>query len=170
MTNKPKIEYVEPDAVVEKPKKKKSNAGRPTKYSKKYVDLVYKYVDDFAVDDIEEFHKTRGEKSDTYERVLTVKLPTIEGFSLYAKIAESTLYLWQEKHQEFSEALAYLKKHQKQRIIENAMAGRYNQSIARLVLSHNHGMVEKKEVDHTSGGEKITGFNYVTPDDYESND
>jgi len=49
-------------------------------------------------------------------------------------------------------------------IVAKSLNGEYNPTIAKLMLSVNHDMIERKEIDHTSKGEKIEGFNYVAPD------
>lgn len=126
--------------------------GRPTKYLKKYTTEAYKYLD--RCKDIEdEFWKTRGEKSDSYERTLTVQLPTIEGLALCLKVAVSTIYLWAKDHPEFSEALGTIKAKQKERLIEKGLSGDYSPVIAKLILSANHGMREKSDV--TTDGKEL---------------
>ena len=106
-----------------------------------------------CVDSYEEFHKTRGQKSDTYERVQTVKLPTIVGFAIYIDVRENTLYDWADKHPQFSKSLEKIKELQHQRLLEKGVSGEYNSTIAKLILSSNHGYAEKKDV--TSGGKPI---------------
>jgi len=122
-----------------------------------------------CVDSYEEWHKTHGEKSDTYERYLTVNLPLVEGLAGHLGVARSTIFKWAEEHPEFSDSLEKLKEQQKKTLIMGSLSGTYSPVIAKLMLSVNHDMVERKEIDHTSKGEKIDGFNYVAPDG-DSND
>lgn len=125
--------------------KEKKKMGRPTKYLKKYVDEAYDYL--ARCEDIEnEFHKTRGIKSDSYERIITVQLPTIEGFALYLNTSVKTLYNWADDHPDFLQALEDIKTKQKERLMEKGLSGEYNSTIAKLILSSNHGMREKSEV------------------------
>lgn len=168
MTKKPKIEFIAP----EEQKPKKGAGGRPTKYSKKMITQVDKYLL-ARQDETEEKIKYQSENSTGYYEKTNVKLPTIEGFALFVGVNKTTLYEWADKHPEFSNALGKIRTEQRERLIDNGLSGDYNPTIAKLILSSNHGMNEKKEVDHTSGGEKITGFNYVTPEgvgEDESND
>lgn len=145
----------------------KRKVGRPSKYSEKVLDQVEEYLNE-CVDEYEEWHKTRGEKSDTYERVLNVKLPTYEGLALKLDVVVDTLLEWASVHSEFSVSLAKLKQLQKRVLIQKSLSGEYNPTIAKLILSANHDVVEKREMDVTSGGKPIEGFNYVAPD--EAND
>lgn len=131
--------------------------GRPSKYDEKYIDSVESYLNE-CQDEYDEFHKTRGEKSDTYDRLLKVRLPTIEDFARYIGVNKTTLYEWESIHPEFSNALETIRVEQKQRLIENGLSGDYNPLIAKLVLSANHGMAEKTETDVTSKGESIQPF------------
>lgn len=79
------------------------------------------------------------------------------------------MHEWASKHPEFSDSLEKLKKLQKSVLVQKSLSGEYNSTIAKLILSANHDMVEKKEIDHTTAGEPIQGFNYVAPDD-DTND
>lgn len=168
MTDKKQFDYVAPEEQALKKKRKKKvtikKDGRPTNYRESLNEKVNKYLKT-CVDEITEFHKTRGEKSDTYERILKVNLPSIVGFGIYAGVPESTLYDWRDKHLNFSESLAKIVDAQKLVLMTEGLSGNYNASIAKLILSANHNMVEKKEFDHTSKGKQIKGFNYIDPND-----
>lgn len=141
--------------------------GRPTKYTPSMCDKIDEYLEK-CKDTIEDYHKTQGLKSDTYERLVLVDLPTIEKFADFIGVNESTIYEWKEKYPEFSKSLGKILKRQKHQLIDNALGGHYNPTIAKLILSANHNMIEKREVDVMSGGEPIKGFNYIAPD--EAND
>jgi predicted CopG family antitoxin len=129
--------------------------GRPTLYQETYIDFVDEYLLQ-CEDEYTEFHKTRGDKSDTYERLVKVKLPTMEGFSSFINVPIRTIYEWKDRHENFSQSLDKIVKKQKERLISEGLAGTYNPTIAKLILSANHGMAEKSETDVTSGGEKLT--------------
>lgn len=131
---------------------KKKPVGRPTKYLPRFLKEAYLYIDR-CVDIQDEFHKTRGEKSDSYERTLEVQLPTIEGFALVSKVAVSTLYLWAEKYPQFSEALDIIKMKQKEVLLAKGLSGDYSPVIAKLILSSNHGMTDRNDV--TTQGDKL---------------
>jgi len=130
--------------------------ARPTDYSEEMLTRTEQYLAQ-SIDEYSEFHKTRGEKSDSYERVLRVKLPTIEGLALYLGVDRTTIYEWEGKHKEFSHTLDKIRAEQQQRLIDNGLSGDYNPVIAKLILSSNHGMREKSDI--TTNDESITNVN-----------
>lgn len=127
--------------------------GRPTQYKPELVQKVYDYVDR-CVDTVEEFHKTRGQNSDSYERVLKVKLPSMEGLACELMFSKETLYTWatEKGKEDFSDALGYLKVKQGEILLNNGLGAQYNPTIAKMLLS-SHGYVEKTDV--TSGGKAL---------------
>lgn len=120
-------------------------AGRPTEYTEEYINKVDEYLA-ICIDEEREYHKTRGEKSDSYERRLNVKLPTIEGFAKFLDVSKRVLYDWKDKYPEFLHALEKIESEQKTRLLDNGLSGDYNPVIAKLVLSANHGMKERSDV------------------------
>lgn len=126
--------------------------GRPTEYSDKIIKKTEKYISE-CVDEYEEFHRTRGDKSDSYDRLVRVKLPTIEGLSVYLKITRPTIYEWKAKYPEFSYTLDKLLAIQAERLQSGGLSGDYNPIIAKLILSANHNMKEK--TDLTSNDQAI---------------
>jgi len=137
--------------------------ARPTKYNED----IQKRADDYVVNcgnEFWNFEKTIGEKSNTYERKVKIKLPTNEGLGLHLDVADSTIYLWAEKHEMFSETLEKIKRLQKKMLIEHSLNGDYSPVIAKLMLSSNHGMREKVDTDITSKGEQLkTVINIIKP-------
>lgn len=128
--------------------------GRPSKYTPTIQKKAEKYLTQCG-NKFWDYHKTQGEKSDTYERKVKIELPSIEGLAIYLGVAESTVYLWGEKHPLFSETLADIKQLQKKMLIEHSLNGDYSPMIAKLILSANHGMSEKTETDITTKGESL---------------
>ncbi len=114
--------------------------GRPPEYSEEIITKAQSYLDS-CVDEIEEYHKTRGEKSDTFERLVRVKLPTIEGLAYYLKISRDTVYDWEKKYEEFSYILSQLRASQADRLLNEGMSGTYNSTIAKVLLT-KHGYRE----------------------------
>lgn len=127
--------------------------GRPTEYSKDILDKVQAYLK-LCEDEIEEYHKTRGDKSDSYDRIVRVKLPSIEGLAFYLKINKDTIYDWCKIHKEFSDVIDDLRSMQADRLINSGLSGDYNPTIAKVLLT-KHGYIDKQETDITTKGEKI---------------
>lgn len=127
-------------------------------YDEKFIDEVDKYLKknkDRSVKIIK--MKNEEKKTVSYENQLKVKLPTIIGFSVFLGFSEKTLYNWANLYPEFKEALKKIKNEQKQRLIDSGLSGQYNSTIAKLILSSNHGM--KERVDNTTDDEPINNFN-----------
>jgi len=111
-------------------------AGRPTKYTKEMPKKVLAYLNS-CVDGWDEERKRPK-----------VNLPTVGGVCMVLGVAESTVHKWAKEHPEFSESLRILVKEQEKRLLDSGLSGDYNPTIAKLVLSSNHGMSEKQEVKH----------------------
>lgn len=122
----------------------KRGFGRPTKVTPELISKAWEYV------------RQTGEFS--YQLV-----PTIEGLSLAIKVDRTTIYDWEKNdaNAEFSNIVKELRASQAEKLIQNALLGRYNPMIAKLMLS-KHGYVERTETDVTSAGEKL-GAN-IEPD------
>lgn len=129
--------------------------GRPTLYTEDMCDKVVEYLNQ-CNDEWTEYHKTRGDKSDSYERILKVNLPSREGFARYIGVVVNTLKNWAEEHEDFLTALEVIDQEQKDRLFNEGLAGNYNPIIAKLGLSANHGMKERS--DHTTDDDKITSI------------
>lgn len=81
-------------------------------------------------------------------------LPSIEGLALRLGIHRDTLYAWEKEDEDFSDILERLRQSQAKKLMDKGLAGQYNSTIAKLLLS-KHGYVEKSEQDITTGGDKI---------------
>jgi len=126
--------------------------GRPTKYSQQMVVKAHKYLKG-CVEEIEEFHKTRGEKSDTYERIVHPNIPTMAGLAVYLKVNQDTLKEWRKKYEKFSTVLDDILEEQERRLLEGGLSGDYNGNLAKFILSARHNYREKSDV--TTDGEKL---------------
>jgi hypothetical protein len=124
--------------------------GRPTEYNPIFIEKAQGYLAECEDDEIE-----RGEDRNVVYKI-RVKLPTIEGFARYIGVSKRVLYDWEQKYPDFLHALDEIRTEQLERLINNGLNGDYNSTIAKLMLSSNHGMREKSETDVTSGGDKIT--------------
>ena len=108
-------------------KKTKNKGGRPTKYKPEYA------TDEFIAEFVEHCKK---------EKLLI----SLCGFAVYIGVCEETLQEWRESKFGFSVPLSKIKQLSKQMLINKGLAGGYNSTITKLMLSSNHGMVEKTEL------------------------
>lgn len=125
--------------------------GRPTKYDgEKTIERVQAYLD-ACHDEETEFHATRGEKSDTYQRLVRVRIPTIEGLALALDLHKDTLYQWKSEYPDFSDVIDKAMKIQANRLMENGLNGTYNPTIAKVLLA-KHGYRDGIEMTGANGG------------------
>lgn len=110
--------------------------GRPTEYKKEYIAKASEYLEIC--------------QDNQADNKLKVKLPTIEGFARFIGVNKTSLYEWEKKDEEFSNALDNIRQEQQQRLINSGLSGEYNSTIAKLILSSNHGMSEKMQQEHTN--------------------
>lgn len=122
--------------------------ARPLEYNLEIVAKAEEYIKS-----CQDSFKILGE-GESAKTVPTVKVPTIEGLAVYLNIHKDTIYDWESKFSEFSDVIATLRSHQADRLINNGLAGTYNPTIAKVLLT-KHGYKEGTETDVTSKGEKI---------------
>lgn len=134
-------------------KETKYTVGRPTLYNNDILIKTQEYIDS-CEDEVTEFHKTRGDKSDSFDRIIKVKLPTIEGLALHLNLNKDTMYDWREKHQEFSDLIDILLKKQADMLISKGLSGDYNPTIAKVLLT-KHGYREGTELTGKDGKDLI---------------
>ncbi len=138
--------------------KTKNKGGRPTKYSEEILKKAQEYI----ASCVDKVVMDKGKVID-----IKVDFPTSEGLASHLDISRRTLYNWADEHKEFLHILEAVNSEQIKRLINRGLSGHYNPTIAKLVLA-KHGYKESSEVDVTSGGEPIKGFEYVKPN--EAND
>jgi len=127
------------------------------KYDEKYIEEVDVYLASCRDRNIKLLKMRNDEKGYvTYDTRLKVSLPTVGGFAKHIGVTRKTLYNWAENYKKFQIALDKVVDEQRQRLIDRGLAGTYNPTIAKLILSSNHGM--KERVDKTSDGKPINDF------------
>ena len=107
--------------------------GRPTKYTFHTPRRVDNYL------------KTCGNFYDKH-KMLSVKLPTLEGLCRYLDISRDTAYEWAKTYREFRIKIDNVKRDQYLQLINNGLSGRYPSSLVILLLKLNHGMSENREI------------------------
>ena len=103
-----------------------------------------------------EFHKTRGEKTNSYERFTKVNLPSMTSLALMLKTSQETVTAWGKKFPKFQAYLNIIKAKQKTALIEGGLSGQFNSGFSKFLLNVEHGM--REGVDITSNGNTIESF------------
>lgn len=111
-------------------------AGRPTQYSDNILKKAKEYI--------ESCQDTKKE----------VRLPKSEGLALYLGVTRKTLYNWADEHEEFLHILEKINQSQVEKLIDNGLAGKYNATIAKLVLA-KHGYKDQVGLSGEGEGEPI---------------
>lgn len=140
-----------------------TQATNPDTYDPKYIKEIEKYLKKCS--DIYEKRETQERTghnpSVLEESTITVNLPTITGFARFIKKSRKTIYNWRDNHDDFADALDAIMAEQEVRLVNQALGNKYNSTVANLMLSHNHGMVSKKDL--TSGGKPLPLLDYTAP-------
>lgn len=103
--------------------------GRPPLDYEKILALAKEYLAE-CVDDLDK---------------KVVKIPSIHGLAVKLGVNRDTCYTWAKdpERREFSDILSEIKERQGERLVNNGLAGTYNPTIAKLLLSSKHGYIEK---------------------------
>ena len=131
----------------------KSRPGRPTKYNPKFCRWVIEYFQESnpvlaIVDD-------PGGKGGTQTKLETIRIPTVRGFASSIGVNQDTIYEWSKQYVDFSEAFARACAIQDGIIEELALAGRIGKGIGELYFLNRLGYKDSRQLDITSGGEKL---------------
>ena len=113
------------------------HAGQPTKYRSEYCDLTL-FLN----------HCKRN-----------VLLPSLCGYAVFLEVAEQTIVNWGKKYAEFLVSLRKLLVIERQTLVNKGLKNKYNSTIAKLLLSANHGVKETSVQEH-SGNLGIEIVNY----------
>jgi hypothetical protein len=113
-------------------------AGRPTELNQEILDKTIEYIDSCEDTITGEGNNQR----------INVNLPSIEGLALYLDVSRKTIYNWRDTNDEFLHILEKLLGKQAKCLLNNGLAGRYNSTISKLILT-KHGYTDKQEVEHS---------------------
>lgn len=103
--------------------------GRPSKLNDELMKKAYAYI--YCV----------GEQAQWAARGNVI--PTLEDFALYLHISRETIYAWEKENEEFSDIVEAIRQDQANGLINGALSGKLNVTIAKLILSGKHGYVEQ---------------------------
>lgn len=132
----------------------KNLGGRPSEFSEDYIYRAHEYL--------EQCKDTFNDKGK-----IKVSLPTIEGFALFLGVSKVSLYEWEKGNKRFMNALSKIRDEQKKKLIDMGLSGDYNSTIAKLILSSNHGMKERSDL--TSDDKQLPSSIQVEVKDFTEN-
>lgn len=127
--------------------------ARPTDYSKEMLDKTIAYVESCEDDTEQQTIGVSAKGTELFKNKVVVNLPTVEGLAYELGVNKTTIYEWCKANEEFSNAIDRLKAKQARELISKGLSGDYNPTIAKLMLSANHGMREK--TDMTTDGKEL---------------
>lgn len=110
--------------------------ARPTLYSKEMLDAALEYIQGGYIG---------------HDQVV----PSIAGMAVALGVARSTLYVWAEDHDEFSDMLALTQDVQESIALNKGLASEFNATIVKLLLA-KHGYSDKQELAHSSPDGSMT--------------
>lgn len=106
----------------------------------------------------------------SYIVIHNAAVPTIDDYAEFLEVHPDSLVNWGRAYPDFARVLDRILRLQKQLILNNGLAGRYNSTIAKLALNVNHGMVEKSQVDNTHKLIGVVKHVYARADEMEKQD
>ncbi len=108
--------------------------GRPTIYNEEVILRVGAYLDECKEEP---------------------RLPSIEGLALFLGCNRKTIYEWEKLYPDLSNILEKVRLAQHEQLVNKGLSGKYNSTIAKLLLTSKHGYSDSAKTDLTSGGETI---------------
>ena len=121
----------------------KNKRGRPTDYDPKFIEEADKYLEEATKENMH--------------------LPKIVSFALRIGVNKTTLYEWEKKYPEFSNALGKIRSRQEERLLDDGIYGgkEINATIVKLALTNNHGYKDRSDI--TSDDKPIVGPILMAP-------
>jgi hypothetical protein len=143
----------------------KNKGGRPSKYKPEYCQEIEDFFDIEPYREVTDTYTYKDGTTKDTVKLLPNDIPFIRDFAKKIGVNVDTLYEWAKQHKEFSESLKAVKQLQEKILVINGLNGTYNSTFAIFTAKNVIGWRDKSEVDHTSGGERIEGFNFIRPND-----
>lgn len=102
--------------------------GRPTSYNEEMQKKADKYAEEW---------ESTGDA-----------IPSAVGLACYLGVSKSTIYLWKDNYEDFSDTLNVILTKQEQKTLNKGITGEFNPTITKLVLA-NHGYHDKVDQELT---------------------
>jgi hypothetical protein len=117
--------------------------ARPTIYSEEILEKAREYLEVLPEDEV---------------------IHSVEGLSDFLGVHRDTIYDWcsQDDKEEFSYIVNRMMMRQGKNLINGSLTRKLEPRTSGMMLG-KHGYTTKTETDITTGGDKILGINYLTP-------
>lgn len=90
------------------------------------------------------------------------RYPTIQDLCLFLGFSSrQSFYDYEKKSSDFSYVVNYARLQLVHSLSQSALSGDANPRISQLILGHNHQVIEKSQLDHTSKGKKMEGAKLI---------
>jgi hypothetical protein len=136
-------------AAAKQPATGKHPGGRPTKYSKKYCKQIIDFFDIEPCREVEIPHYKKGDLVWTDFKMVPNRIPTLRKFAKHIKVNFTTVYEWEKKYPEFTNALTHARQIRKEFLIDNGLAGLYPPNSFKFVAINMTDMTDKQEFEHS---------------------
>jgi hypothetical protein len=90
-----------------------------------------------------------GDEVTVGREIIPTDYPTFEGFAAKIGVDTDTLRNWCDDHDRFRCCYAWAREKQREILLVNGIAGRYNPNFAKFVAINCHGMQEKVVTENT---------------------
>jgi hypothetical protein len=122
-----------------------NNPGRPPKYRPEMCLTVDAYLAG-CVTKIEDYVKSEGTNSTSYQRIVKPNIPKLEEFAGTLGVVYTTILEWEKLYPDFHKVLDQIREAQEKILIEGGLSGDFNPMITKLILSAKHGYRERSDV------------------------
>lgn len=136
----------------------KNKGGRPLKFES--AEVLQQKIDEYF-----DWCDSRVTKVPTKAGVIEVPDPrpyTMSGLAYYLGTNRETIRNYSNR-EEFFDTISRAREKVEQFVEESLWKPKITSGVT-FNLKNNFGWRDEKNIDHTSGGDKIGGINYVTPD------
>ncbi len=130
-----------------------NNGGRPSKFTEETNQKALEYLAN-----AKDYEDENGK--------FVVNIPSIMGLARWLNVSTDTLTNWRSENEEFFGIYASVLAEQGKRLIDNGLSGKYNPTIAKLMLT-KHGYSDKQELTGKDG-EKLEMGVVILPSKNES--
>lgn len=118
---------------------------RPPQYSPEMIGKVLEYLKTCENRYETYLARVSAKGTEVMEREVIVNLPTKPGLAMFLDTTETSIDNWAAEHEDFLGALQLIYTKQKHMLMNSGLSGLYNSTIAKLILSSNHGMADRSE-------------------------